>query len=369
MTGFYPQRFGSQFDGALSAKNTQSGLPLEAKTIAEVLRENGYTTGCFGKWHLGYEAPFLPNQQGFDEFRGLLSGDGDFHTQVDRSGNEDWWVNDEPVKESGYTTDLLTRHSIAFMEEHREKPFFLYLPHLAIHFPWQGPADPPHRVAGTSYHADKFGIIPDPENVAPHVKAMVEALDSGVGQIVSALRELGLTENTLVVFTSDNGGYLNYGKLFQQISSNGVYRGQKTEVYEGGHRVPTIFSWPGKIAPGVSEALTHSNDLFPTFQRIAGLKPTTTDGLDLSSHLLNAEDVPDRNLYWRTRTHGAVRSGPWKLCSTKNRAQLFHLIDDPSESTDLADRYPERVQALMDDWQGWNNAMNTTAQSFGLSTP
>ena len=369
MTGFYPQRYGSQFDGALSAKNTQGGLPLEAETIAEVLQKNGYTTGCFGKWHLGYEAPFLPNNQGFDEFRGLLSGDGDFHTRVDRSGNDDWWENDQPVKESGYTTDLLTKHSIEFMEENREKPFFLYLPHLAIHFPWQGPTDPPHRVAGTSYHQDKFGIIPDPANVAPHVKAMVEALNAGVGRIIGALDELGLTENTLVVFTSDNGGYLNYGKKFQGISSNAPYRGQKTEVYEGGHRVPTIVSWPGKITPGVSEALTHSNDLFPTFQRIAGLEPATTDGVDLSSHLLKTEDAPNRNLYWRTRTHGAVRGGPWKLCTTKNKAQLFHLIDDPAERNDLADRYPEKVQVLTRDWQNWESEMNATAESYGLSIP
>ncbi|MDF1824701.1 MAG: sulfatase-like hydrolase/transferase [Verrucomicrobiales bacterium] len=368
MTGLYPQRFGSQFDGALSAKNSHSGLPLEAETIAEALRKSGYTTGCFGKWHLGYEDPLLPNQQGFDEFRGLLSGDGDFHTRVDRSGNEDWWENNKAVKESGYTTDLLTQHSVEFIKQNRANPFFLYLPHLAIHFPWQGPSDPPHRVAGSNYHEDKFGVIPEPGNVAPHVKGMVESLDKGVGEIIAALNELDLIENTLVVFTSDNGGYVNYGKHFQKISSNAPYRGQKTEVFEGGHRVPAIFSWPGRINPGISEVLTHSNDLFPTFQRIAGLDPAEGDGIDLTFHLLKSEDLPNRNLYWRTRTHGAVRSGPWKLCATRNKAELYQLTDDPAESNDLADRYPEKVEELTHAWQAWETDVNATANSYGLST-
>ena len=191
LTGLYPHRFGKMFDGALSGtKQRDLGLPLKATTIAELLKKNGYATGCFGKWHLGYQAPLLPTRHGFDLFRGLVSGDGDFHTQIDRSGNEDWWHNEKVVMENGYTTDLLTKHSIDFIKKHREEPFFIYLAHLAIHFPWQGPDDPPHRTAGKSWHKDKWGVIPNRSNVSPHVKAMIESLDASVGEITKALQKM-----------------------------------------------------------------------------------------------------------------------------------------------------------------------------------
>lgn len=368
LTGHYPQRFGRQFDGALSAGNPESGLPLAAVTIAERLREAGYTTACFGKWHLGYEAPLLPTYQGFDVFRGLLSGDGDFHTRINRSGGEDWWWNERLESASGYTTDLLTGYSVDFIREHRSVPFFLYLPHLAIHFPWQGPEDPPHRKKGTSYQKDKFGIIPDPSNLAPHVKAMVESLDAGIGRIMTALRESGLEKNTLVIFTSDNGGYLTYGSNYQNISSNGIYRGQKTELYEGGHRVPAMFSWPGRIEPGETDALAHSNDLFPTLAKVAetGKPVPDSDGVDLSPLLFGGGTIPERNLYWRARHQRAVRSGPWKLILTGKKRELFHLERDPAEQRNLAAENPEKVAELNAAWHQWESEMNATAAGLGL---
>ncbi len=286
LTGQYPQRFGAMFDGALSAGDGgHCGLPLEAITIAERFQEVGYASACIGKWHLGYEHPFLPNEQGFDLFRGLQSGDGDFHTRIDRSGNEDWWHDNHIAGESGYTTDLLTRHCVEFIEANKERRFFLYLAHLAIHFPWQGTADPPHRVAGKSYHDEKWGIIPNPKKVEPHVVAMIESMDASVGALIEALKANGLEDNTLVVFTSDNGGYLNYGSLFSNISSNGQFRGQKVDLYEGGHRVPFIASWPGRIPAGsVTRETAHSNDLALTFARIADIDLATQvfDGVDLA---------------------------------------------------------------------------------------
>ena len=369
LTGRYPQTYGEQFDGALSGTaQREEGLPLAAVTIAELLHDRGYATGCFGKWHLGYQPTLFPTRQGFEIFRGLASGDGDYHSHIDRSGNPDWWSDEALSPEEGYTTDLLTRHAVAFIEANRDRPFFLYLPHLAIHFPWQGPDDPPHRRIGKSWQEDKWGIIPDPGNVAPHVKAMIESLDASVGTIVDLLRRHGLERNTLVVFTSDNGGYLTYGKHFRNISSNGPWRGQKTEVYEGGHRVPTIASWPGRIEPGVTDALAHTNDLFPTFAALAGarLGEAPLDGTDLGPLLFSGKPLPDRPLFWRSRTHAAMREGPWKLVANRNgkSAELFHLGNDPGETSDLSREHPDRLRKMQAAWDQWNRRMNQTAETF-----
>jgi arylsulfatase A len=354
LTGFYQQRFGRLFDGALSGvRDRDKGLPPEAVTIAERLRGQGYATACFGKWHLGYRPPFLPLGQGFDEFVGPASGDGDHHTHIDRSGNEDWWHGDALRMEQGYTTDLLTRHGVRFIEKNRSSPFFLYLPHLAIHFPWQGPEDPPHRAKGRSFHQDKWGVIPDPANVASHVKAMIEALDAGVGEIMAALARLGLEKNTLVIFTSDNGGYLTYGNDFRNISSNGPLRGQKAQLYEGGHRVPAIFHWPGRIRPGVTSEVAHSVDLMPTLAKLAGDQIPPTDGLDLGPLLLRGEALPERMLFWRAGHRRAVRAGDWKLCREGGRSELYHLGEDLGETLDLAGKRPEKLEELEAAWSIW----------------
>ena len=367
LTGLYQQRFGSRFDGALSGQNhTNPGLPLEAITIAEVLQKQGYATGCFGKWHLGYIPPWLPPSQGFEEFVGLGSGDGDHHTHIDRWGREDWWNGNQRTAESGYTAELLTKHAAEFLQRHQDRPMFLYVPHLAIHFPWQGPDDPPHRQPGTVYTNDKWGIIPDPENVTPHVTAMVEAVDRSVGEIVAAVERLKLTDNTLVLFTSDNGGYLTYGATFRNISSNGPLRDQKGSIYEGGHRVPMIAHWPGRIVPGVTDQTANSIDLFPTFSALAGVTKheQPPDGVDLTSLLIGGTPLPERMLFWRIRQRHAVRSGPWKLCVNNDQAELYNLDDDLGEQHDLAAEHSEVVNRLSRAWSDWQRDVNESAKGY-----
>ena len=366
LTGQYQQRFGRLFGTAISGvRDRERGLPHKAVTIAELLKPYGYATACFGKWHLGYQPPWLPTSQGFDVFRGLGSGDGDYHTHIDRSGNEDWWHNNQIKKVEGYTTELLTQYSVDFIEAHRDGPFCLYVPHLAIHFPWQGPHDPPHREQGTSYHADKWGIIPDPGDVSLHVKAMVESLDESVGAIVAALRKWQLDDNTLVIFTSDNGGYLTYGKDFRNISSNGPLRGEKTQLYEGGHRVPTIFAWRNRIPPGIIEATAHSVDLLPTIAALAGIDSAkfTTDGVDLGPTLFRGESLPDRMLFWRAGSQRAVRSGPWKLYLNGAKTELYNLDDDLGEQRNLADQHPQLVERLSAAWNVWEADVNQSAET------
>jgi arylsulfatase A-like enzyme len=367
LTGLYPQRFGSRFEGALSGRSDRDrGLPLEAVTIAEALKGAGYATGMYGKWHLGYQAPFLPTRQGFDEFRGLLSGDGDHHSHVDRSGNRDWWHGDAIEMEEGYTADLITRHSSAFIERHRDEPFFLFVSHLAIHFPWQGRDDPPHRAAGRDYWEDKWGVIPDENDVAPHVKAMVEALDESVGDIVATLRRLDLEQRTLVFFASDNGGYIHYANRFHNISSNGLLRGQKTEVFEGGHRVPAIARWPGRIRPGVCDQTVLTFDLLPTLLGLAGVEPAgreRLDGVDLSALLLEGRDLSPRTLFWRIRQDRAVRRGRWKLISVDGGApMLFNLAADLGEKHDVAGQHPEVMEALQTARSEWEKDVNANAE-------
>jgi arylsulfatase A-like enzyme len=359
LTGLYQQRFGAQFEGPLSSKtNYHEGLPLGAVTIAERLKDVGYVTGMFGKWHLGYRPPYLPTRQGFDEFIGLTTGDGDHHSQIDRSGREDWWHQDQIHMEKGYTADLLTRHSIRFIEEHQDTPFFLYLPHLAIHFPWQGPDDPVHRVKGKDYWNDKWGVISDQTNVHPHVQAMIESLDQSVGEIISTLKRLELDERTLVIFCSDNGGYINYGDSHFNISSNGALRGQKSQMFEGGHRVPAIAWWPGRIQPRVSNQTVMTFDFFPTFLALAkgasSGKVEELDGVNLARFFLSNERLSDRDLFWRDDDVGAIRRGAWKLVIREGKdSKLFNLHQDLGEHHDLAGDLPERVQELESAYRTW----------------
>ena len=252
---------------------------------------------------------------------------------------------------------------IDFIKRHRDEPFFLYLAHLAIHFPWQGPEDPPHRVAGTDYTHDKWGIIPDRRHVAPHVKAMVEAVDASVGQILSALESAGVDGNTLVVFASDNGGYRTYEPGgFANISSNGPLRGQKTEIHEGGHRVPAIFHWPGRIQPGVSDALLLTMDVFPTLARLANISPPAlpvTDGVDLAPVLFEGEALPERTVCWRMDGDAAVRRGPWKLnLSDRRQPLLYQLDNDLGETTNLAHEQPSLVAELTAAYIAWETDVN-----------
>ena len=365
LTGLYPQRFGSSFEGALSGiDDYNTGLPLGALTIAEALRELGYRTAMYGKWHLGYHPPYMPTEQGFDDFRGLGSGDGDHHSHIDRSGRRDWWHNAEIEMEDGYTVDLITDHSVNFIRQSEEEPFFLYVAHLAIHFPWQGPDDTAYRVEGGDYHnLTKLGELGSLD-VSSHVKKMVEAVDQSVGRILDALREKGIERETLVFFTSDNGGYRTYQGGYHNISENGPLRGQKTEVYEGGHRVPAIAWWPGGIGPGTSDELSTTLDLFPTFWELAGGGPDRPplDGVSLAGILVDEQALEPRKLYWRIRSSAALRHEGWKLVRHMNDPlELYDLLTDIGETNDLSAEFPEVASELgqaLADWeaeveQGW----------------
>ena len=362
LTGRYQNRIGRAFESPLGADD--KGMPLEQVTIAEALGEAGYVSGAFGKWHLGRFPPYLPTSQGFEEFWGLGSGGGDHHSHIDRSGRPDWWHNDQIEMEEGYSVDLITNHSIEFIERNidrnKDQPFFLYVSHLAIHFPWQGPSDQGYREEGGNYHdLTKLGYFAEGRDPSGKVKEMVESLDRSVGRIVEAVQANGLAENTLIIFTSDNGGYLTYQGGYHNISSNGPLRGQKAQVYEGGIRVPAIAWWPERIEPGVTNELAASFDLFPTFLELAGIGTRADlklDGLSLVPLLLGGGALPDRTIFWRMRDRKAVRQGPWKLVAIGEAApELYNLAEDIGENADLSARRPELARRLLSELEAWES--------------
>lgn len=357
-TGRYPSRFGERFE---SSMGYNEGLPPDTYTVADAMRDAGYATAIYGKWHMGAEPPFLPPSYGYDDYVGLATGDGDHHTHIARAGHKDWWKNDSLRMEKGYSTDLITEHSINFIKQNSSRPFFLYVSHLAIHFPWQGPNDPPHRVEGTNYGegGNKFGIIPNPGNVRPHIQEMIKRVDRGVGEIINTLKSKNLEDNTLVVITSDNGGYVNYSDKYFNISSNGPFRGQKGQMHEGGHRVPCILYWPGKIKAGQqSSELVMTMDMFPTFTDVARVKvpeDLDLDGISILPHLMEGTTLPDRVVGWKKRDVSAIRKDSWKFCMIKGEKELYNLESDIGEQDNLYVSQPEKAKEMELLHESWIN--------------
>ncbi|MAT14082.1 MAG: hypothetical protein CMJ46_02290 [Planctomyces sp.] len=366
MTGQYQHRVG--IEAALPIDD--AGLPQSADTFPERLQEAGYATAIMGKWHLGDLEGSNPVHHGFDEFRGHLTSATDYRSHIDRNGKYDWYHNEKIVRHGRYNTEEITNDSVTYIREHADKPFLLYVSHSAIHFPWMKPGDQAYREQGGDYNNfTKLGPRGEEEDVTDVVRAMVESLDASTGEILHAVQETGIAEKTLVIFTSDNGGYRNYSGLHAgQISDNGVYRGQKTQVYEGGHRIPTIAWWPGKIAAGVTtDETTMTMDLVPTILQLAGIDPVeaefVTEGLDLRALLFDQKPLPERKyLYWRIGSGAAVRSGEWKLVrGREDKLELYNLQEDPSESHDLATAEPARVTEMLDALKAWEADVDQSA--------
>jgi arylsulfatase A len=361
MTGRYQQRSGVTevvFADPAQGKRDDHGLKATEVTFAKLLQAAAYRTALFGKWHLGYDPKFNPRHHGFDEFRGYVSGNVDFQSHIDQAGFADWWHDLKLADEPGYSTHLITRHAVRFIEEHRARPFCLYVAHEAPHAPYQGPGDPPVRGAAAK----------DPVTGGEIQRAyrdMVQEMDKGVGEIVSTLRRLGLAENTFVFFCSDNGG--------TREGNNGPLNGQKGSVWEGGHRVPAIAWWPARIKSGTTNQTAMTMDVMPTLLELAGVSPPKTralDGVSLAPLLLTGKPLADRTLFWGYNDRYAVRSGPWKLLidqpatdtgkgKGKGKAKagasvaLYNLAEDLGEKVDLAAREPERVRQLQQALTRW----------------
>jgi len=346
LTGRYQQRVGVPAV-ITAARHRHIGLPLAEATFAEVLKESGYATAIFGKWHLGYQPKFNPVRQGFDRFRGYVSGNVDYFSHVDQVGKYDWWSGDEKIEEEGYVTHLIAKHAVQFIEEQKDRPFCLYVAHEAPHYPYQGPGDEAYRRVG-----GKFETLGKRDDIADAYQEMVEAMDASVGEIVAALEQHDLAEKTLVMFFSDNGA--------NRHGSNGSLRGQKGSVWEGGHRVPCVAYWPGTIEAGrTTDAMTITLDIFPTLAKLAAAKMPSgrkIDGVSLVALLKHGKPPERSRLYWAHGNSRAMRDGNWKLVRTgkgRVRTALFNLADDPGEKNDLADDHPQRVAAMQSALAAW----------------
>lgn len=349
LTGRYQQRAG--LEGVIYVwhrMNRQMGMDTLEWTLAEALKGQGYATGITGKWHLGYQEKFNPVQHGFDWFRGYVSGNIDYQNHFDRAGILDWWENDSVRDDPGYSTHLITQHSIEFIEQHAGQPFFLYVAHEAPHDPYQGPDDPAIRAAGQQ--------MPEPDDSAYITRAyreMVAEMDRGIGAMRETVERLGLAEQTLIIFCSDNGA--------TPRGSNGAFRGHKTQLWEGGHRVPAILWWPGTLPAGTRDQLILAMDWMPTLLGVAGVRqpaPRPLDGIDVFNALREDQPLPEREAFWAYRGWQAMRQGNWKYVIRpvpEDTAQhyLFDLAADPGEQHNLLEKHPQRgehMRAVVRDW-------------------
>ena len=345
LSGLYQQRVG--IPGVVYTGLRDSlGMSQQVHTLAESFQQAGYATALYGKWHLGYKQEFNPIHQGFDEFRGFVAGNVDYHSHRDNQLVFDWWENDSLKDDPGYTTDLITGYAIDFLDSHAEQPFFLYLPYAAPHDPYQGRKDSPVRLAAPPVRQVPEDRIPD------IYQEMVEVLDEGIGKILEKLDQLGLTENTLVIFCSDNGA--------NRHGSNGVLRGFKGGLYEGGHRVPAIARWPKHIIPGTEiQETVLSMDFFPTLLEIAKLPlpQVTLDGVSILPVLTGQGTLPERDVFWSYNQQKAMRSGDWKFILGEDQVALYNLNTDIAESRNLAADYPDRTAAMQATLRQWFEAV------------
>lgn len=350
MTGKYQQRTG--INGVITAKNHREiGLNLNEITIAEELKKHSYNTGMFGKWHLGYPKEYNPTLQGFDEFKGFVSGNVDYHGHIDQEGHFDWWNGINTENDKGYSTDLITEYGVKFINENTSKktgkPFFLYLPHEAPHYPYQRRIDKVLREVG---NAGTKSIIKD--SISSIYKEMIEVMDEGIGKIIQSLKETGAYENTIILFLSDNGA--------SKFGNNGGLRGSKSSLYEGGSRVPAIFSYPTKInKASINTQVVFTMDVLPTLLDFIGQKPSAPnlDGISVKDNLLNQAPIPQRDVFFSFGNKSYIRSGNWKLIcverENKKHIELYNLLNDLQEKNDLSLNNPCLVNKLSKKLQLW----------------
>ncbi|CAN5894779.1 sulfatase-like hydrolase/transferase [soil metagenome] len=357
MTMRYQYRLRGALDEPINSKSkgsTTLGLPPEIPTLPSLLRDAGYATALIGKWHLGYPPTFGPLRSGYEEFFGIMAGGVDYFSHFSGKGDHDLYLGVHEHHEEGYLTDLLSQRAIDYVKRHADsarddKPFFVSLHYTAPHWPWEtrDDANVTAEVGGRLAHLDGGNV--------ETYRRMIHHMDEGIGQLVQALRAAGLLDNTLIVFTSDNGG--------ERFSDNWPLVGGKMDLTEGGIRVPWIVHWPAGVAAGsVSAQQCMTMDMSATLLDIGGGAPHPAfplDGVSLRAVLQDPSVEFQRLLYWRMkyRQQRALRLGPWKYLKVDDNEFLFNIEADARERANLAHRHPERLREMREAWLAWNGTM------------
>ena len=348
MTGRYPFRYGLQT--AVIPAVSAYGLDTSEWLMPQTLKEAGYETAIVGKWHLGHaDKKYWPRQRGFDYQYGPMIGEVDYFTH-EVEGRLDWFRDNEPVKETGYTTTLLGNDAVRLIERHDSaKPLYLYLAFNAVHTPYQAPKE----------YVDRFPNIADPTRRT--YAGMVAAMDEQVGRVVAALDKKKMRDNTLIVFHSDNGGTRDamFAGVIADMSKikipcdNGPYRDGKGTLYEGATRVAAFANWPGHIQPGTVEGVIHVVDFYPTLAALAGAstaKSKPLDGVNVWDVVAKGAKSPRTEVVYNIEPfRAAVRQGDWKLVwktFLPSSVELYNIATDPSETKNVAAEHPDTVAAL-----------------------
>ncbi len=373
LTGSYPQRSVHQLYHALMPGSTNY-LDNKEKILAGYLKDKGYATAIFGKWHLGEkDSTGLPTDHGFDTFSGFKGGCIDYFTHVYGEMGPDWYINGKLKSENGYSTELIANHALRYIENIKSNsaPFFLYLPFNAPHYGKTDPNKIPdhteslketkqdedrmiNSLQAPPKYMQRFASVQDPYRKT--YSAMVSSLDDQVGRILEKLQTAGMMENTIIWFISDNGGY---SESYFGHADNGGLRGEKTTLWEGGIRVPAMVLWKNKIKPNqVIETPICNTDIVPTLAAIIGFKnklsPSVIDGQDISDVLFHGKSM-ERSIYWNYKKQSALRMGDWKLRDNK---ALFNLKDDKFETTDLAKSNPDMLKKLQTEFAKIDQRVN-----------
>lgn len=353
--GFSAESFRRKGDDWVPEKDIHSlGLPTSIPTLPKMLKAAGYATGAFGKWHLGYKDEYNPTKHGFDEYFGELLGHSDYYNHAYYDGTYALRDGLKPVKAEGYLTDLINGRAVEFVRKHAKEPFFLYVPHLAVHCPFQPPGRPlPSVTKANMYDGDRQTYA-----------AMVEKVDEGVGMLLAELDKQGVLDNTLFVLSSDNGG--------ERYSDNSPLFHHKSTLWEGGIRVPCLMRWPARLPPGkVTSQVGITMDLTATFAAIAGAKPAVDrpfDGLNLLPLLTGEQKEQPRTLCWRidraSRQQKVVRHGSWKYIQDSNVEMLFNLADDIGERRDVSFQNPAVFADLKSRLAAWEAEMAQERTEF-----
>jgi arylsulfatase A-like enzyme len=354
ITGRYQYRLRLGLEEPL-AGNPDVGLPPEHPTLPSLLKRVGYSSTLVGKWHLGVLPKFGPLKSGYDHFYGFRGGAVDYFSHATGSDKEDLWDDDVLIHQVGYLTNLLGSRAVDVVNRYAKsgQPFMVSLHFSAPHWPWEAPGDEAEserlRQPGSGGIADFDG------GSQKTYQRMIEEMDRQIGRVLQALDANGLTENTIIIFTSDNGG--------ERFADTWPFTGKKTELLEGGLRIPALISWPARIPQGRTiDQVSISMDWMPTLLAAAGTEPDPSypvDGMNLLPNLTqNAAPVP-RKLFWRYKANAqrAARDGDYKFLKILDNTFLFNVVEDPLERANLKDRQRDAYHRIVREWYDWNTSM------------